>query len=76
MPWVCCLPAQLHPATQPVSCRHLAAAAALLQEGGAVLVRVLAVPEACQPGDAVCLEGGQASDSYPKECKSKVRQLQ
>lgn len=42
------------------------------QEGGPVLVRVLSVPQACQPGDGVFLEGGSPPAEYPKECKSKV----
>lgn len=38
-----------------------------------MLVRVLSVPEACQPGDVVCPEGAEPPAEYPKECKSKVR---
>lgn len=34
-----------------------------------MLVRVLSVPEACQPGDAVFQEGGAPPAEYPKECK-------
>ena len=41
-----------------------------MQEGGEVLVRVLAVPDSCKPGDAVYLEGGQPGTDFPKECKS------
>lgn len=37
-----------------------------------MLVRVLEVPSACQPGDAVYQEGGAVAETYPKECKSKV----
>lgn len=37
-----------------------------------MLVRVLAVPDGCQPGDAIHHEGGSAPAAYPKECKSKA----
>ena len=41
-----------------------------VQEGGGDLVRVLSVPDACQPGDPVYLEGGQPAGEWPKQCKS------
>ena len=39
-----------------------------------MLVRVLAVPQGCQPGELIHLEGGAApaAGSFPKECKSKA----
>lgn len=40
------------------------------QEGGDVLVRVLLVPDGCQPGDLVMCEGSEPAVP-PKECKSK-----
>lgn len=53
-------------------CGATAAPLLLAQEGGDVLVRVLSVPEACQPGDAVFQEGGAAPREYPKECKVRA----
>ena len=41
-----------------------------MQEGGEALVRVLAVPDSCQPGDLIYPEGSQPGTDFPTECKS------